>query len=112
MYDKWQVVYSEQAELDLHSIYDYINHSLFAPEVAKKQTRRILEGIEKLNQLPLRYQPYKKEPWLSKGLRVLPVDNYLVFYLPVESRKVVAVVRIMYGGRNIEGQLGLVETDI
>ena len=103
---KWQVVYSEQAELDLRSIYEYIAFFLIAPEVAKKQTRRILDGIASLNKLPLRYQLYEKEPWQSKGLRVLTVDNYLVFYLPVESQKTVAVIRIMYGGRNIEEQLG------
>ena len=32
----------------------------------------------------------------------MPIDNYLVFYLPVESRKTVAVIRIMYSGRNID----------
>ncbi len=110
MYEKWQVVYSKQAELDLRSIYEYIAFSLIAPEIAKKQTRRIMEGIAKLNQLPLRYPLYEKEPWQSKGLRVLPVDNYMVFYLPVESRKTVAVIRIMYGGRNIEEQLS--RTDV
>ncbi len=108
---KWQVVYSEQAELDLRSIYEYIAFSLLAPEVAKKQTMRIMDGVAKLNQLPLRYHLYEKEPWQSKGLRVLAVDNYLVFYIPVESRETVAVIRIMYGGRNIEEQLGWMDDD-
>jgi toxin ParE1/3/4 len=40
-----------------------------------------------------------------KGLRVLPVDNYLVFYLPDESNNIVSVIRIMYGGRDIEKHL-------
>jgi toxin ParE1/3/4 len=35
--------------------------------------------------MPFRYQLYEKEPWHSKGLRVLPIDNYLVFYMPVEK---------------------------
>jgi len=49
--------------------------------------------------------------WQSKGLRVLPIDNYLVFYMPVESQKTAAVIRIMYGGRNIEEQLNRAEVD-
>lgn len=102
---KWQVVYSEQAELDLRSIYEYLAFSLLAPEVAKKKTRRIMDGIAKLNQLSLRFHLYEKEPWQSKGLRVLTVDNYQVFYIPVESWETVVVIRIMYGGRNIEEQL-------
>lgn len=64
-----------------------------------------MDAVAKLNQLPLRHRLYEKDPWHSKGLRVLPVDNYLVFYLPVEAQKIVVVVRIMYGGRNIEEQL-------
>ncbi len=107
---KWQVVYSEQAELDLRSIYEYLAFSLLAPEVAKKQTRRIMDGITKLNQLPLRCKLYEKEPWQSKGLRILPVDSYLAFYIPVENQKTVAVIRIMYRGRNIEEQLGRTDT--
>jgi len=108
----WQVVYSEQAELDLRCIYEYIAFTLLVPKVAGKQTRRIMDGVAKLNQLPLRYQLYKKEPWRSKGLRVLPIDNYLVFYLPVESQKTAAVIRIMCGGRNIEEQLNRTEVDV
>lgn len=25
---------------------------------------------------------YEKEPWLSRGTRIMPVDNYMVFYFP------------------------------
>ncbi len=107
----WQVVYSEQAELDLRCIYEYIAFSLLAPKAAGKQTRRIMNGVEKLKQMPFRYQLYKKEQWQSKGLRVLPIDNYLVFYMPVESQKTAAVIRIMYGGRNIGEQLHRAEVD-
>lgn len=31
--------------------------------------------------------------------------NYMVFYLPIEDKNAVAIIRIMYGGRNIENQL-------
>ncbi|HAG11913.1 MAG TPA: type II toxin-antitoxin system RelE/ParE family toxin [Desulfotomaculum sp.] len=64
-----------------------------------------MDMVEKLNEMPLRYRLYEKEPWHSKGLRVLPIDNYLVFYLPVEAKITVVVIRIIYGGRAIEEQL-------
>jgi toxin ParE1/3/4 len=54
---------------------------------------------------PPRYHLYEKEPWHSKGLRVWPIDNYLKFYLPVEAKTLVTVIRISYGGRDIEEQL-------
>ena len=101
----WKVVYTEQAEYDLRGIYEYIAFSLLEPEIAKNQTRRIMNAVAKLSQMPLRCHLYEKEPWHSKGLRVLQVDNYLTFYLPLEAQKTVAVIRVMYGGRNIEEQL-------
>lgn len=103
--NSWKVIYTEHAERDLRGIYEYIAFSLLEPEIAKKQVRRIMEAIAKLDQMPLRCPLYEKEPWRNKGLRFLQVDNYLVFYLPVEAQVTVAIIRIMYGGRNLEEQL-------
>ncbi|MEN6326754.1 MAG: type II toxin-antitoxin system RelE/ParE family toxin [Syntrophomonas sp.] len=102
---EWKVVYTEQAERDLRSIFEYIAFSLLEPEVAKNQSRRIMDTVAKLNEMPLRYPLYQNEPWYSKGVRALPVDNYLAFYLPVETKTTVAVIRIIYGGRDIQEQL-------
>lgn len=101
----WKVVYTEQAENDLRGIYEYIAFTLLEPGIAKKQAERIIEAAAKLNEMPFRCRLYEKEPWHSKGLRVLPVDNYLVFYLPIEDKETVAIIRIMYGGRDIEKQI-------
>ena len=109
---EWTVVYTEQAESDLRSIFEYIAFSLLEQEIAKNQVRRIIDAVAKLNEMPLRYHLYEKEQWHSKGLRVLPIDNYLAFYLPVEAKMTVAVIRIMYGGRDIEEQLRQTEAGV
>ena len=36
------------------------------------------------------------------GMRKVPVNNYLVFYLVENANSTVTVVRIFYGGRNVE----------
>ncbi|NLL22005.1 MAG: type II toxin-antitoxin system RelE/ParE family toxin [Firmicutes bacterium] len=100
-----KIIYTEKSEQDLVNIYRYIAIDLLVPETAKKQVERIMNAIKGLDELPLRYKLYQNEPWHSRGLRVLPVDNYLVFYTVIEEEKTVAIVRIMYGGRNIELQL-------
>jgi len=64
-----------------------------------------MNAVNKLDEHPLRFKLYHKDPWNSKGVRVLPVDNYLVFYLPDREENTVVVMRIMYGGRQIEGLL-------
>lgn len=102
---QWTVVYTEQAELDLRRIFEHIAFPLLEPETARNQLQRIMDAVTNLNEMSMRYRHYEKEPWHSKGLRVLPIDNYLAFYLPMESKMVVAVIRIMYGGRDVEEQL-------
>lgn len=55
--------------------------------------------------MPERFLRYGKEPWYSRGLRFVEVDNYIVFYIPDIKKQVVTVLRVMYSGRNIEEQL-------
>lgn len=77
---------------------------LLVPAVATRQTRRIMDANAKLDQLPLRFQVYDKATWSSKGILVIPVDDYLAFYLPVEMSTRVVVLRIIYGRREIDTQ--------
>lgn len=102
---KWKVVYTEKAEQDLIGIKRYISLALLEPIIAKNQTNRIMDAADSLEELPFRYMLYDKEPWKSKGLREMPVDNFIVFYLPVESKQTVVIIRIMYGGQDIVAEL-------
>ena len=102
----WEVYYTDDALQDLQDIYDYISGVLLEPVIAEKQTNRIMDAADSLNHMPLRYRLYDYAPWRSKGLRILQVENYLIFYLPEESPGTVAIVRIMYGGRDVKRHLG------
>lgn len=102
----WTIIYSDRARQDLRNIYEYIAYNLLAPETASKQTERIMKSIRSLEEMPKRYRLYDNEPWHSQGIRFFPVDNYLVFYLPDEEESTVNIVRIMYGRRDINKQLG------
>lgn len=35
----------------------------------------------------------------------MPVDNYLVFYITDREAQTVNIIRVMYGGRDIDTQL-------
>jgi len=63
--------------------------------VTTGQLDRLEEQILSLDKMPERYRKYEKEPWKSRGLRVLPVDNYLVLYIPDNDKKVVTILRVM-----------------
>lgn len=98
---KFKVIYSERALSDLRNIHRYIAVDLLMPEVAQKTCDNIMAKIESLDELPNRCSLYEKEPWHSRGLRKLFIDNYIAFYLPMEKQGQVLVVTIMYGKRDI-----------
>lgn len=83
----------------------YIAFALQSPQNAAGQLDRLEEAILSLDEMPERYPIYDKKPWNDRNLRIMPVDNYLVFYIPQNDRKTVRVLRIMYGGRDIDRQL-------
>ena len=63
------------------------------------------DAILSLDELPERYRRYETEPWHSLGMRVLPIDNFVVLYIPDLEEKIVRIVTVMYGGRDISEQL-------
>lgn len=97
----YEVEVSEQADSDLRGIFEYIAFELQSPQNASGQLDRLEEQILSLDTMPERYRKYEKEPWKSRGLRVLPVDNYVVLYIPDSDKKVVIILRVMYAGRDI-----------
>ena len=98
----YKVVYSPEALNDLKDIYAYIAQELLVPGTAKSQINRIRKEIRSLDFMPARYAFVDWEPWKSMGMHKLPVDNFVVFYMVDGDSMTVTVIRIVYGGRDIE----------
>jgi toxin ParE1/3/4 len=75
--------------------------------IQRKATKysRIEKAAYSLDQLPERFRRYEKEPWRSRNLRVMPVDNYIIFYIVDNETGTVTVIRVMYGRRDTEKEL-------
>lgn len=101
----YSVKITAQAEQDLRGVYEYIAYELQSPQSAAAQLSRLEESIRALDQMPDRFRRYDREPWHSRGWRIMPVDHYCVFYVPDHGRRVVEVTRVLYGGRDIEHTL-------
>lgn len=101
----YDIYYSSQALDDLTDIYTYIAFQLFEPQTAKKLCGDIIDAVSKLDTFPSRNALYENEPWKSKGLRKLHVKNYIVFYTVNDEKRIVNIIRIMYGGRDFDKQL-------
>lgn len=101
----YEIIITLQAKTDLCKIYEYIAFDLQSPQNATNQLDRIEEAILSLEQMPERFNVYDIDIWKNRNLRMMPVDNYLIFYIPDKITGIVTIIRVMYGKRDINRQL-------
>jgi len=95
----YKIIIEDPAISDLHDIHNYIAQTLKAPDTAKRIYFSIKGKIKTLNQFPLRYQLVNDKMLAVQGIRILPAENYLVFYVVDEAAKNVNILRILYNRR-------------
>ena len=98
----WNAFITEQAELDLRNIHEYIAYTLLAPEAAKSTTKKLMDSIDRIEQAPKSCPLLRKEPWRSRGLRRKNTGNFVIFYIASIETSIVTIIRVMYSGRNVE----------
>ena len=47
--------------------------------------------------MPERYRFYYGEPWKSRGLHIVQIDNYCVLCIVDNDDRTVSIMRVMYG---------------
>ncbi len=102
MSDAYSVIYSPEAKSDIKDIYSYIAFELLVPRTAESQVNRIRKTIRSLEFMPSRNPIVDWEPWKCMGMHKVPVDNFVVFYTVDSSTLTVTIIRIVYGGRDIQ----------
>lgn len=99
---KYSVAYAPEARDDLDEIYSYIAFSLQERQVAKNLTERIRREIREIPPFVESYPVVDFEPWKSMGIRRMTVKNFNVYYHVNQDEGIVTVLRIFYGGRDVE----------
>lgn len=102
MTSRYQISYTPESYIDLRDIYSYIAFTLQEKRIASNQLKRIRKEISSLRTFPERYSAVDWEPWASMGMRKLSVGHYVVYYQVDLIKKTVTVIRIFYGGRDVE----------
>ena len=97
MSSAYTVRYAPQALDDLRDLYSYVAFSLKEPATAQKLVNRIRKAA-----LPGRHPVVDWEPWQSMGMHRFTVEDFLLFYLIDQSIRTVTLVRIVYGGRDLQ----------
>lgn len=105
MSNKYRIIYSPLAADDLRSIYTYITNTLKAKLAATNQVNAIRKAIRALDIMPERFPIYESKSLKAITFHKLPVNNYVIFYMVDNENHIVNIVRIFYGGMDIDNAL-------
>jgi toxin ParE1/3/4 len=97
----WHVEIAKTAEDDMEEIYQFIVVSLGEPGIAWKQTERIHDKIWKLDFMPERNPVISEEPWKSREIRRVNIDNYAAFCVLDSNSATATIIRILYSRRDL-----------
>jgi addiction module RelE/StbE family toxin len=96
----YRVDITDSAEMDLLDAAVYIAQTLSNKTAANYLLDKAEEANKSLSENPKR-QPLVNDAVLAtKGLRSMPVNNYLLFYVVREKTRIVTVLRFVHSRRN------------
>ena len=96
----YSVATAKSARQDMLQAAKYIAEKLYNPTAADRLLDEADEAICSLEEQPMRYPLVRDEYLANLGIRLLPVRNYLVFYVVREKSHSVTVLRFLYGKRD------------
>lgn len=97
---KYTVEITDAAQKDFEDIFSYISNKLYNKQAATKLIALLDKNIRLLEDTPKAYPMVNDEYLKSKGIRLIAVNNYIVFYTVIPDERKVYIVRILYGKRN------------
>lgn len=96
----YKLKYLPLARKYLWDITSYIADNLKAPKAAMDFIDTLDNSISRLQQFPYSCKLYQPQESIKTEYRLLPVKNYLVFYVVIENE--VEIHRIIYSKMNLE----------
>lgn len=92
----YKLIYLPAAKNDINSNALYISDQLHARKAAGDLLEALDKAISTLGQFPYAYKVYQPIKPLKNEYRLLPVNNYAVFYVVKEERQAVEIYRVIY----------------
>jgi toxin ParE1/3/4 len=79
---------------------DYIGNVLMEPDTALRWSARLKSELAKLSFMPGRIALTEEEPWRSRGIHRMIVQNFLI-YFPIDDRNEdVWIIAVVYNRRD------------
>lgn len=101
----YEVHFTDKAEQDLIEILLYVSEILKEPGIAERLYGTIKKQVQSLNHMTQRYAIVEEEPYRTYGVRKIPIENYIAFYIVEERPQKVHVFRILYNRREWQNLL-------
>lgn len=96
MAKKYEVIITPSAQKDLTEIKSYFTNVLKTS--SNSIFEKFLEQVKILKVHPFTYKVHQDPLLKLVGYRIIPIDNYLMFY--VIKSKIVQIHRVLYAKRN------------
>ena len=94
--------FTQSALQDFREILRYISTDLSNPIAAKNLGKKIFEKIDMVRDFPDSGVRVDNEFLSDKSVRKALVGNYIIYYKASYEEKMIYVVRIVYGKRNLD----------
>ncbi len=85
-----------QAKEQMSEIFRYIAKTLLEPDAVLKLLSKIKNAVLSLETMPNRIALTEEEPWHSRSIHKMPVQNFFVYFWVDESKKEVHVTAVIY----------------
>ena len=92
---------TKRAESDLDGIVSYIAVELANPQAASDFVNKLQDNIEETRTFPENGSLVNNEFLKVENVRKKLVGNYIIYYLPDTEEKIIYILRIVYGKRNM-----------
>ena len=99
---KYSYRFTEKAEQDFDEILRYISVDLVNPTAAQNLGRKVFEKIDMVRTFPDSGAPIDNEFLVDKTVRKLSVDRYVIYYKAHYHERIISILRIVYGKRNLD----------
>jgi len=99
---KYQYRFTKKAEIDLDEILSYISIELSNPDAASGFLKDLQTVIDSICAIPKIGRIVENEFLPDREVRKSLVGNYILYYLPDTKKKIIYILRILYGRRSLD----------
>lgn len=102
MSSKYQYHFTKKAESDLDEILSYISIELSNPDAAASFLKDLQALLASICSVPKIGRIVENKFLPDREIRKSLMGNYVLYYLPDTEEKIIYILRILYGRRNLD----------